>query len=206
MASVPAIPDMEEVRRLLEPHESAITRFYLDAWSALRAMKGAPQPMYLRTRASLLHNFVMNTAIPGLADAGVHIIEKHETAFFVVDGRLLFRLKKGDERGITSNVDSQASLAFTDLEKPLSLLADLPDVWRVDISYILNSLDTLIERIVVVARDVNRVLWSYSFYPDVGAREIPQALPVAPRMPLPADSGMRVPDADRVDEQTKKGA
>lgn len=199
-----SIPVLEEVQRLLKPFEGAIIDFYLNAWTALKAMQGAPNPMYRRVRAGILHNFVMNEAVPALATMGVHPIEKHETAFFVVDGRLLFRLKKADEQGMTSNAESQASLAFVDPEQPISLFTDLPDVWRVDVSYILNKLDTLIEQIVVVCRDIDRVVWRYSFYPAASDGLQPIPFPSSPRQPPSPDSVLRVPGADR-DEKKKEG-
>jgi hypothetical protein len=198
-------PDKDEVRRMLTPHHPVITQSLLGAWNSVKAMKGGPMPLYRRVRAGLVHNFAMNEVIPVLEGQGVHVIEKHETAFFLVGDRLLFRIKKGDERGLSSNAASQASLAFVDLEQPLSLFTDLPDVWRVDITYILNPLDTLIKEIAVVARDGDKIIWSDTFYPTAAEGDGPIPLPVTPPTPQPPDSGMRLPSSEVQKKEKKKG-
>lgn len=198
-----SIPQKDEVQRVFRPYEREVTDYLLQAWD--RWWKNPDRmTLYRRSRACLIHNYTMNAAIPGFKDRkGVHVIEKpqQETAYFVIDQRLLFRIKKGDASGFTRNYPTQASLAFVDQSEDLSLFADLPDVWRVDIAYVMNYLQTKIEQIVVVARDEYRILWSYLIYGTAAEGEgplSPAVLPVAPRTPPPANSGLRIPGADRV--------
>jgi len=197
---------MEVVKRLLKPHEKLIADLFLGAWDQWWRNPQRAALGFRRTRACLMHNYIMNEAVPALRAAKIYVTEKHETAFFTVSQRLLFRLKKGDEKGLTSNVPTQAVLAFTDPEKNLSLFTDLPDVWRVDIAYVLNYLQTKIDQIVVVARDDKRVIWSYSIYGTAAEGDAPIAppvLPVGPRTPPPADSVLRIPGSEQ-DKKKKK--
>jgi hypothetical protein len=192
-------PHKEEVKRLILPHQDAINALFLGAWD--RWWKNPDRATsFHRTRACIVHNYLMNDAVPVMrARKGVHVVEKHETAFFIVAQRLLFRLKKGDDKGLSSNVGTQASLAFSDPDKPLSLFTDLPYVWRVDIAYVLNYLQTKIDQIVVVARDEKRILWSFQIYGSAAEGEAPPpptVLPVSPHIPPPADSGLRIPGVD----------
>ena len=198
-------PRQEEVKALLKPLEAELTAWFMTAWD--RWLKNPERhELFRRTRACLVHNYAMLLAVPAMQDQkGIRVFEKHETAVFMVDDRLLFRMKKGDERGVSSNVETQSSLAFVDPDEPqFSLFTDLPDIWRVDVAYVLNDLETLIREIVVVARDEDRIIWSYQIYPTAAAEgESLTPLPVSPRSPPSADSTMRIPGADREEKQNK---
>ena len=189
-AGVPMpVPIEFEVRRLLGPREPVIIRIALDAWARWWRNSERTQ-LYRRSRACLIHNYMMmdaNTAF--LADRGIHIIPGQETSYFLVEDRLLFRFKKGDDRGLSSNIETQASLAFIEPETPL---IELPDVARVDVAYIVNPLETLIQSLLVVARDGDRPLWSYSIYPRAESDTV-TTLPVQPKAPAPPDNVVRLP-------------
>lgn len=185
-------PIEADVRTLLAPREGAITQVVLDAWG--RWWRNPERPtLYRRTRACLVHNYIMNAAPAAFtADRGVHLIQRQETIYFLIERRLLMRFKKGDEQGLSSNIETQASLAFVDPTEPL---IDLPDVARVDIAYVLNQLETVVHQVAVVARDGDRKVWSYPLYArDDRAATVP--LPVRPLAPAPADSVVRLPPSD----------
>jgi hypothetical protein len=148
-----------------------------------------------------MHNYMMNLAGPAfLADAAVYAVEKQETIYFVVEQRLVLRFKKGDDIGMSSNIETQAALAFND---PQQTLPELPDVSRVDIAYVLNPLETLIDRVLVVARNSDRVVWSYAIYPRIEDTELPTPLPVQPIPPAPAQTVVRLPSAVSNKEKKK---
>ena len=193
-------PFIDDVRRLLAEREPVITRIVLDAWDQWWRNTERPQ-LYRRTRATLVHNYMMTLSRHAfVADRGVHVIDGQETHFFLVEDRLLFRFKKGDENGVSNNIDTQAALAFND---PQQMLIDLPDVGRVDIVYILNTFETLVSRVLVVARDGDRVAWSYTIHPRAENIGLPTSLPIRPVSPAPASNVVRLPVANRKEESKK---
>lgn len=195
------IPDQNRVQELLRPHEEAIIQPFMRAWD--RWLKNPERPvLYRRTRACLVHNYTMLDAIPGLPAHGIKVVERqaHETALFLVADELVFRYKKGNANGLSSNIGTQAALDFNDPNESLDLF-DLPDICRVDVAYRLNDLETLFADVLIVARDNDRVLWSYSIMPRAAAAGDPTQLPVEPQQPPSADSGIRLPEAD---EEAKK--
>jgi hypothetical protein len=192
-------PRRDDVQALLALRESMISDVVLGAWERWWS-NPERTGLYRRTRATLIHNYMMNLAGPAfVGDAGVRLIEKQETVYFVVEQRLVLRFKKGDDIGLSSNIETQAALAFND---PQQTLPELPDVGRVDIVYVLNPLETLIDRVLVVARNGNRVVWSYAIYPRVEETELPTPLPVQPIPPAPAQTVVRLPSA--VSDKEKK--
>jgi len=204
---MPKPPVEADIRQLLKPREPVINRLYLDAWDRWCKIPGRAA-LYRRVRAGLIHNFVMNAAPTAFApDRGIHVIERrgYETLLFLVDDRLLFRFKMGDSHGISSNIETQTELAFTDPQESLALL-DLPDVQRVDVCYVLNMIQTKIDRVLVVARDGPGAIWSYQIYPEPKEERAPVMLPMKPRLPKgssSADNVVRLPD--RGTDKKKRG-
>ena len=184
------VPLLDDARQLLEAREAAICQVVLAAWDQ---WWNNPErlTLYRRTRATLVHNYIMNLARPAFAgDIGIYPVEKQETIFFVADQKLVFRFKKGDDIGLSSNIDTQAALAFND---PQHNLPELPDVGRVDIAYVLNPFETLVDRILVVTRDGDRVVWSYTIYPRPAEYALPIPLPTRPSPPASAADVVRLP-------------
>jgi hypothetical protein len=187
------VANQQTVKRILAAREPVVTDIVLDAWD--QWWNNPERPMlFRRTRATLVHNYMMNLSGSGFAgDRGVYLVQKQESLFFVADQLLVFRFKKGDVIGLSSNIETQAALAFND---PQQMLPELPDLDRVDIAYVLNPLETLVDRILVVARDSSRVVWSYSIYPRAaGAAQSPATLPIQPVPPASADTVVRLPAA-----------
>jgi hypothetical protein len=187
-----APPKKSDVQALLAHREPAINTVFLNAWG--RWWRNPERSiLYRRCRAGLVHNYMMLEApIVFASDRGIHPVPGQETTYFVVDQKLVFRMKMGDEHGLSSNIGTQTSLAFVD---PQGTLPCLPDVGRVDIVYVLNHLETLISRVLVVARDGDRVSWCYPIYPPAAAASSP-VLAIQPRSPSPAGNVVRLP-ADR---------
>jgi hypothetical protein len=188
------VPLIGDVRRILAPREGTINKIVLDAWD--RWWRNPERTLLnRRSRACLIHNYMMLSARGAFAgDRGIHIIEGQETLFFLAEDRLLFRLKKGDDHGFSNNISTQASLAFND---PEQMLIDLPPVGRIDITYALNRFETLIDRVLVVARDSDRIAWSYAIYPRSDETELPALLPTRPIVPIAPDNVVRLPVAKK---------
>jgi hypothetical protein len=88
----------------------------------------------------------------------VTIVYGHQTKWFIIGDRVLFRFKKGNQNGLSSNVATTQALAFHD---PQENLPGIPDLIRVEAVYVLNDLATGIESLHVVRRSRARVAWSY---------------------------------------------
>lgn len=186
------VPRLDDVRQILTTREAPIATVVLDAWDQWWR-NPERLTLYRRTRATLVHNYMMNLARPAFGtDTGIYPVEKQETIFFVAEQKLVFRFKKGDDIGLSSNIETQAALAFND---PQQTLPELPDVGRVDIAYVLNPFETLVNRILVVARDGDRVVWSYPICPRDVSLTDPIPLPIRPSPPASADNVVRLPTA-----------
>ncbi|MDP1647560.1 MAG: hypothetical protein Q8M01_05080 [Rubrivivax sp.] len=195
-----AIPDQSRVQELLSPHNDAVVGIAQSAWARWERNPERAQ-LYRRVRACLVHNYMMLDAIPNLpADERIKHVEGQETALFLISDELVIRFKKGNEKGLTSNIGTQAVLEYNDPEESLSLLG-LPDLIRVDIAYVLNDLQTKIQDVLVVARDNERVAWSYSIMQRAADVGDPTYLPIDPQQPPPADTGLRLPE---INEEKKR--
>lgn len=200
------IADQSRVQQLIDPHAAEIVATYQRAWDRWWQNPERPE-LYRRTRACLIHNYVMCDAIVGMEARGIVVKERQETALFLVNDELVFRFKKGDESGRTSNIETQCVLDFIDPNENLALFG-LPDLCRVDVAYVLNDLETKIHDVLVVARNNDAVIWSYSIMRrGEGAAGLAIPLQIDPHQPPAADSRMRVPGSDKeVEKQGNDGS
>lgn len=133
---------------------------------------------YPRVRANLVHAFIVERAISAFdANPDIHIVHQDETAKFLFRQKVLVRFKKGDSNHLGSNIETQAVLAFTD---PQMTIPGLPDVQKVDVVYVLNDLQTAVNRIAVTARDNDVRLWTYDIEDRRSAPVLPLVHPSAP--------------------------
>jgi hypothetical protein len=185
------IPDMNKVKALLASREHTLSRIMHEAWDRWRNNPDRLVLDFRRTRATAVHNLMMRSAPEAFSeDDGIELIDGQETTYFVVQQKLVFRLKMGDECGISSNKETQLSLAFVD---PQQSLPGIPDLDRVDIVYVLNPFETQIANILVVARDRKRVVWQYPIYPRPDEGDPPIPFPTSPVSPTPTDNVVRLP-------------
>jgi hypothetical protein len=188
----------EQVESDLKPLEAVIVRSILAAWDRWMKHPEKARFRFPRTRANIVFEYITEEAAAGLSAAGVHFHERQETVAYQVNQRTLFRMKKGDQNGVSSNVPTFSALAYV---TPDECLIDLPDLQRVDVVYVLNDLATAIDMIGVVARDGDEVEWSYPIYDreESGADLYP--LGGGPKPPEGGDPDvLRVPGED-ADEQ-----
>lgn len=131
-----------------------------------------------RSRACLVHDFMVQRAMSAWADdASVRVIRRDETVKFVIADQVLLRLKKADDRGLGANIPTQSSLDFVGQQYELP---GIPNVHKVEIVYLLNPMQTNINKVVVVARDGNERLWDYVISPSTMADVIPLPLVSTP--------------------------
>jgi hypothetical protein len=189
--------DENIVRGILRSYEDAIFKAVHGAWSDWRELPLGGKLLFPgRTRACLVHDFMVQRAIAAwTGDSAVRVIRRDETAKFVVVDQVLLRFKKADDRGLGSNIPTQASLGFIGQQHDLP---GIPNVHKVEVVYALNRLQTQIDRVVVVARDGDALLWDYAIAPATTAEVI--SLPVLPSEPA---QGARV-KIRKADEGDKK--
>jgi hypothetical protein len=162
------IADENVVRQVLKPYENGIHQAIHGAWNDFKELNLGGRLLFpSRSRACLVHDFMVQRVISALVDDNtVRVLRRDETAKFIIADQVLLRLKKADDRGLGSNIPTQASLDFIGQQFEIP---GIPDVHKIEVVYLLNSLQTQIDKIVVVARDGDERLWDYAITPDTTA-------------------------------------
>ncbi len=161
-------PDEVEVKKILSPYQEDLRSVTLRAWQDWWKSPGKNMYTHPRTRACIVWERIIHHARKTFAgNPNVHIFEKHGTFFFLFAGTVLLKFKKGDGNGLSSNISTQASLAFHDHDQDM---LGLPDVKRVEAVYTLNKLETAVSATMIVGRKASEVLWKYAII-DIGDAE-----------------------------------
>ncbi|MHB9072302.1 MAG: hypothetical protein ACYC6G_02130 [Desulfobaccales bacterium] len=108
-----------------------------------------------------------------LSEKGVVIEEKYESALFIVNNMVSFKLKKGDGFGLSQSYRTPRAEAYNNHDEDSELW---PSVHRVEGVYVLDGLAIDIKDIYVVGRDRNAVAWKYAIMSDY----IPLYQPILP--------------------------
>lgn len=154
------IPSEATVRPILDELRDQIVSSIRGAWEDWQASDFKGVWRCKRSRANFVWEQIIERANTALLEHDVvYVIDGHETMKFLVRDTVLFRFKKADETGRSSNVATQLALAFHDHDQDLF---GLPEVQRVEVVYKLNRLETQIEDISVVARNGDQIAWEYS--------------------------------------------
>lgn len=175
-----------EVRAALAPYHDVIRKVVDDAWAEWRAVEAFRQENdfgavgYHRTIANYMFDAMARCATRAFAAVdGVHIRPEAQTVKFIAGGEVLFRFKKGDTGNLGCNIPTLANLMFIDADAEIPGLP--PETAKVEIIWQPNEIWTQIERVLVVARDGDQMLWEYDIdRADGGAMVIPFPTPVAP--------------------------
>lgn len=168
-----SIPVEDTVRPILNEIRDQVASAIREAWDDWLASDFNGVWRCKRSRANFVWEQIIERANNALIDHdAVHVIEGHETMKFLIRDTVLFRFKKADGTGRSSNVATQLALAFHDHEQDLF---GLPEVQRVEVVYKLNRLETQIDDICVVARNGDQIAWEYSL---LGAGEAAVPLPI----------------------------
>lgn len=185
------IPSEANVRPVLDEIREQVISAIREAWEDWLGSDRNGVWRYKRSRANFVWEQIIERANNALLDHdAVHVIDGHETMKFLVRDTVLFRFKKADETGRSSNVATQLALAFHDHDEDLF---GLPEVQRVEVVYKLNRLETQIDDICVVARNGNQIAWEYSL---LDADEVTVSLPMPePKPERPAASIVKLKGA-----------
>lgn len=158
---------------------------HLKAWDRLISNPEWPTLAFVSTGSKMMHDFVVQEAAAALdGTLGIHKIAHDKSVRYLVDGRVLFRFKKGNREGLGSNIDTKANYDFIDAEVDL---LNLPNVMKVEVLWYPNRLMTKIDKVEVTARDGKSRLWGYALgqEPDIGMLPTPLPIqPVTPSAPL----------------------
>ena len=164
----------EDVQAVLAPYHERIASVIARAWSewrvisAFRAEHSYDPVIYSRTVANHVFDAIARIAIREFAeDFSVNVKVEAQTVKFFFNGSVLARFKKGDGNKLGQNNPTQAVLDFVTQDCILPGMP--PETAKVEFVWIPNSILTAIDRILVVARDGNRLLWDYEITQSTGA-------------------------------------
>lgn len=180
-------PNEDDVKPVLEPYADIIVSIMRRAWADWMGTEYVATWEFKRGRANFISAQMAHYAREAFADEpGIYIVEEDETLKFLAGDQVLFRLKKADEAGLTANIATQRELAYHDHNQNMF---GMPEIQRVDAVYILNTLETDIHDILIVARDGKQLAWTYSLLDSVEGIE---ALPAPETAPPDAAPGRRL--------------
>lgn len=109
------VPPKDLVQQLLDKYREPIVAVVRGAWDDWRASPYVWVWRCKRSRANFVWEQIIERAHLAFdSSSGVRIIDGQETYKSLVEDRVLFRFKKGDEAGLTANVPTQLALAFHD--------------------------------------------------------------------------------------------
>lgn len=147
------IPLKDDVRSILEDFHVRLRRVVDDAWKEWVEFPGKGKFVFLpRVRAVLVFDFIARRAQEEFTgDPNIHVITKKQTVQFLFKDVVLVRFKKGNARGVGSNIRTQAVLDFIDPQRTIPGL--VPEIMKVEICYSLNDLGIDLDEVAVVARN-----------------------------------------------------
>ncbi len=173
-----ANPEKKFVEHVLEDVQEQIVSIILAAWDD---WKTSPHPgiwRCKRSRANFLWEQIIEHAHSIFGETPrIKILEGQETFNFLVKESVLFRFKKANGSGLTANVPTQLALAFHDHKQDLF---GPHNIRRVEVVYQLNTLETEVADILVVCRNGDIVVWSYSLLDASLSVGLAPPLPIAP--------------------------
>ncbi|WP_426683561.1 hypothetical protein ABFU84_03030 [Xanthomonas translucens pv. undulosa] len=190
-----------EVEARLTPYTARIVRVILDAWGDWMASGKSGRWKRKRSRANYIWEELACRAEEAFAnDPKVRIHPKNQSVLFVVDG-LAFRFKKSDANGLTNNYPTQTALDFHDQQEELP---GIPKVQRLEVTYVLNALETAVHDILLVARHRDTKLWSTTLLRnDEGENVVYITVPVTPKPPTPAPKTIKIPVKSKHEKKTE---
>lgn len=154
------LPIQHQVLSTLQPYAGVVVNSVMKGWSESQDVAMRSPWLMRRTRANVVWEGIVRNAISCFdGDPTVIVRRRYETYDFLVNETVLFRFKKGDSNGFSSNYPTQLAMAFHDHGKNLF---GQPQIQRVDVVYRLNPLETKVSDVLVVARDGDQILWASS--------------------------------------------
>ncbi|MCK1409533.1 hypothetical protein [Bradyrhizobium sp. 76] len=196
----------DDVQKVLDPYHQRIRGVVEKAWeerraeAAWRAENGMDPLLYSRTVANYIFDAIARIAVNEFAgDASVHVKVEPQTIKLFFKGGVCARFKKGDDNKLGQNQPTQASLAFEIADAVLLWFP--PETAKVEFIWLANELNTRLERVLVIARDGDRLLWEYDIDSVVGMLV---ALPIAPTPEPPSVASLITPKTTEIKKTEEK--
>jgi hypothetical protein len=192
------IANQDEVKAILRDFETRLRSVIDRAWAEWKAMPRRGRFLFARTRLNIIFDSIARFALEEFdEDKEIYVIAKNQTVQFLFRDRVLARFKKGNAKGVGSNINTQTVLEFIDPQ--LSIPDLLPEVHRVEICYQPDDVGINLGEVAVVARNRTRRVWAYPLGRSGASAsgtviELPQRPPdktppkVTPRKPKKDDS------------------
>lgn len=190
-------PDRDNVQEILARNDRdfKIRAALAQAWADVQAKY--PDRAWFR-RASTIRALMWEYSVDQVMgivgdDEGLVSVQHYDTASFIADDRIFFRLKKADRNLFSSNYPTPLSSLFHRHD------ADLfghEGFQRVEIVHTFNRFYTALNWIGVVARDNGKIIWTFELRRHGGEGEI-IPFPVTQKSPA-GETVIRpiLPDAD----------
>lgn len=144
---------------LLENNRAAkIHNAVVNAWS--RTVERYPERAMWQRKATfrgiVWEEIVRDLSALTLEDAGFHVERHRDTASFIIEQEVLFRVKHADLSLSTANYPTSEAVAFDDHEADLYGFTGMQ---RVELCYVLNEFETQIVWLGMSARSKGGWLW-----------------------------------------------
>ena len=177
--------NIDAVRGALTPYHAKIHSCIIGGfaeWRDLqnyRVARGYTPNLYSRTNSNDIFDAIMRRAIPLLgSEDKVSVKTEAQTAKFIFRG-VVARFKKAGDDGLGCYIPTQAAMAFMDADGKLPGLP--PETAKIELIWEPNAIWTQVERVLVVARDGDRLLWEYEIIADAGDDAATPILPFNPQ-------------------------
>jgi hypothetical protein len=173
-------PDKNEVHGLLSEFHPRIRAVVERSWQEWVEYEPKGRLMFLpRFRAVFIFDAIARNAVVEFAgDTKIRVKVEKQTVKFLFKDQVFTRFKKGNSKGVGSNIETQAVLDFIDPQRSIPGL--LPEVMRVEFCYGIDELGLNLNEVAVVARNKTDRIWAY---------QIPSSQPAADILPFPPAPG-----------------
>lgn len=173
-------PDKDKCLATLKPFLSILAEIPRKALKAYQKDRLSKMTMNGRVKSNCIWGYMIYYARNAFGnDPRVQFVEHFGTVSIVIDGiahRLLFRMKKSDRKGLSSNIQTKLSDAFHDHDQRQIFLLPEMDPDRIEIVYILDNLGVKVEDVRVIARYRKRKIWEHSIQPKAKIIKSPVTL------------------------------
>lgn len=180
------IADQDAVRAVLADFHDRLRKVVDGAWAEWLEIPWRGRLVYEpRARAVLVFDFIARRARDVFAgDPHIHVITQKQTIKFLFKDHVVIRFKKGNSKGVGSNITTQAVLDFIDPQRMIPGL--VPEIMKVEVCWSPDDLGIDLSEVAVVARDKTKRIWAYP---------IDRAEPLSTVVPLPTRAPDETPPA-----------
>jgi hypothetical protein len=188
------VPDQDEVKAILVRFETRIRSVVDQAWREWQDFPFRGRFIFpRRARAVIVFDFIARIAVAEFdGDPDVRVDVKKQTVHFLFRDQVFLRFKKGNEKGVGSNIRTQEVLNFIDPQGVIPGL--IPEIMKIEIVYTPDKIGIGLQEVAVVARGLQKRIWSYPLdQPSAAIEPIPTRPPdvtppaVVPRQPVPEE-------------------